>query len=81
MAPKRGNRKNFCDSETHRVKQNLNNIIRFSKHLLTPQKAMITILIVLHDAQDPKVMISFTSQQFKHLSERDVSKIQDGHHN
>jgi hypothetical protein len=27
-------------------------------------------------------MISFTSQQFKHLSERDVSKkIQDWHHN
>jgi len=42
---------------------------------------MTTILIVLHDARDSKVMISFTSQQFKHLSERDVSKIQDGHHN
>ncbi len=28
-----------------------------------------------HDARDPKVMISFASQQFKHLSERDVSKI------
>ncbi len=60
---KRGNRKkNFRDSETHRVEQNLNNIIRFSKHLLTPQRAMIMILIVLQDAQDPKVMISFTSQ-------------------
>jgi uncharacterized membrane protein len=31
-----------------------------------------------HDARDLIIMISFTSQQFKHLSERDVSKkIQD----
>jgi hypothetical protein len=27
-----------------------------------------------HDARDSIVMIFFTSQQFKHLSERDVSK-------
>jgi len=35
----------------------------------------------LHATRDSKVMIFFTSQQIKHLSERDVSKIQDGHHN
>ena len=35
-----------------------------------------------HDARDSIVMIFFTNQQFKHLSERGVSKkIQDGHHN
>ncbi len=56
-------------------------LFKHQREKLKDPKAMITILIVLHDARDPKIMISFTSQQFKHLSERDVSKIQDGHHN
>jgi hypothetical protein len=41
---------------------------------------MITILIVLHDARDSKVMILQVNNSNIFLK-RDVSKIQDGHHN
>jgi hypothetical protein len=53
------------------------------KNLKRRDLAMSIDFKLIHNMtpETQKSWFIFTSQQFKHLSERDVSKIQDGHHN